>query len=314
MPTIVCTVDLPDKARDAILELSSDITLRIAKERDAMMDAAPEAEIWFGGGMRPEIFKRCRRLKWIQVISAGVDRYMFRELLDSDVILTNVRGMHAETIADHVFMYMLAFSRNLLRHLENQRDREWDRSRTPRELAGQTLGIVGLGSIGQEIARRATSWGMRVLGVRRSGRPVEGVARVYKPDQLHEVLGLADFLVLCAPSTPETRGMMGRGQFRAMKKGSVFINVARGDMVDEDALLEALTTGHLAGAGLDVFATEPLPQSSPLWEIPQVIITPHLAGSQSDYVGRATELFLENLRLYLTGKPLKRVVDKKLGY
>jgi len=312
--TIVCTLDLPEKARDAILKLSPDIKLLIAQERDAMMEVAPEAEIWFGGGMRPEIFERCRRLKWIQAISAGVDRYMFRELVESDVILTNVRGMHAETIAEHVFMFMLAFSRNLLHHLDRQGDREWDRSLTPRELTGQTLGIVGLGSIGQEIARRAACWGMRVLGVRRSGRPVDGVARVYTPDQLHEVLALSDFVVLCAPSTPETRGMLGPAEFRAMKKGSIFINVARGDMVDEDALLEALTTGHLAGAGLDVFATEPLPESSPLWEMPRVIITPHLAGSQSDYVGRATELFLENLRLYLAGQPLKRVVDKKLGY
>lgn len=277
--------------------------------------AQAEVVFLFGQELTRERLQRAGRLRWIQSAYAGVDRLLeaVPELRHHPAVLTNARGMHAATIAEHVFLMMLAWARRLPAYLQNQRMRRWERLPV-RELAGETLTVVGLGAVGQEVARRAHLFGMRVLGVRRRPRPVPGVDRVVSPAQLHEVLAVAPWVVISVPLTPETRRMIGQAELAAMRPGAFLINVARGEVIDEAALMDALGRGLIAGAALDVFATEPLPPHHPLWTMENVLITPHVAGNLRDYVGAALELFLDNLERYVQGEPLRNQVDKERGY
>lgn len=274
--------------------------------------AAARAEVLFTGVLPPGALAACTRLRWVQCMYAGVDR-LLPELAGRTVALTSARGLHAHTMADHAYLLMLALARQLPRFVRQQDRAVWEFA-PARELRGGCLVVVGLGATGQEIARRAPAFGLRVLGVRRHPSPVEGVEEVFGPDRLREALARADWVVLACPLTPETRGLIGRAELAAMKPGAALINLARGEVVDEEALVEALASGRLAGAGLDVFAREPLPADSPLWRLPQVIVTPHVAGSLPDYVDRAVELFADNLRRYLAGEPLRNRVDPARGY
>ncbi|HEY8415772.1 MAG TPA: D-2-hydroxyacid dehydrogenase [Thermaerobacter sp.] len=277
--------------------------------------ARAEVAFLFGGELTPERLRRATRLRWIQAAYAGVDRLLEAapDLRRHPALLTNARGMHAATIADHVFMFMLAWARRLPAYLEQQRRHQWKRQPT-RELAGETLAVVGLGAIGREVARRALAFGMRVMGVRRRPEPVPGVDPVVTPDRLREVLARAHWVVISAALTPETRHLIGASELAAMRRDAFLINVSRGAVVDEQALITALRDGTIAGAGLDVFADEPLPPGHPFWEMENVLITPHTAGNMRDYVGRAVDLFVENLTRFRRGEPLLNVVDKELGY
>lgn len=274
---------------------------------------AETTEVWFGPRLRPHLIERAKRLKWVQLMSAGADRYLFPELVSSDIVLTNMRGLHADTIADHVLAFALAFSRDLPRFFRSQQERVWDR-RQLKELAGTTMTIIGVGNIGAAVKRRGAACGMNVRGVVRRGRQIEGVEAMFTPERLLEAIKEVDWVVLACPLTTETFHLIGEEELRAMGAGSVLINVARGKVVDEEALVTALSQGWIAGAGLDVFEEEPLPADSPLWGLSNVLVTPHVSGSQSDYMGGATAIFCDNLRRYLTGQPLRNVVDKRLGY
>jgi phosphoglycerate dehydrogenase-like enzyme len=209
----------------------------------------------------------------------------------------------------------LAHARRLPAALARQAEGRWARDgAVGTVLRGRTLGVVGLGTIGTEVARRAAAFGMRVWGVRRSGAPVAGVDRVVAPDRLDEVLRLADYLALTLPLTPETRGLIGARELALLPRGAFVVNVGRGGLVDETALAEAIAAGRLGGAGLDVFEQEPLPASSPLWRLPGVIITPHVGGSSPGFLDRAVPFFCENLKRYLSGEPLLNRVDVTRGY
>lgn len=275
-----------------------------------------EAEVVYGFRLPQDLIKRAPKLKWIQTSSAGVNRFLDTEMVESPVIMTNTRGVQSTTIAEFVLEMMLMFVKQAPQCFQLKQEKQWKRL-TPTTLRSKTVGILGLGSIGREVARLAKAFGMRVLATRRSIKQV-GRARyvdiMFPPDQLGRLLAESNFVVIALPLTPETVKFMGKEKLRAMKPTAYLINIARGDIVDEEALIRALEEKRIAGAGLDVFATEPLPTDSPLWEMPNVIISPHIAGGFEGRAVQGTEIFLENLKLYLNGKRLLNVVDKKRGY
>lgn len=252
-------------------------------------------------------------IEWLHTLSAGVEGLLVPEVVNSQVIITNSRGIHATPMCEHVFALILSFARSLPQLYRHQQARVWQRLPVD-EVRGKTLGLIGLGAIGGELARVAAAFGMKVLAVRRSPAPVAGVDLVLGPRQLDRLLEEADYVVIALPLTPETHSLIGERELRLMKPTAVLINVSRGEIVDEPALIRALREGWIAGAGLDVFRTEPLPAGSELYDLENVIITPHLAGSTPHYYRRAMELFGENLRRYLAGAPLLNVVDKARGY
>lgn len=286
----------------------------IAEPQDGRLEQGlAEAEIMVAWRHGIEVLGRARRLRWLQLTSAGVEHLLpVRDLL-RDVVVTNARGIHGEVMADYVFGVIVMQQWNFPRLFRNQHTRRWDHQVTE-PLAGKTLGVVGLGAIGREIARRAPAFGLTVVGVRREAAPVEGASRVFGPDRLSAMLPLCDFVVVVVPDTPETRQMIGARELRAMKPTAYLINIARGSVVDEPALVQALREGWIAGAALDVFAQEPLPPESPLWTLDNVILTPHIAGEPANYVGRVMEIFGENLTRWREGKPLRNVVDLAKGY
>ncbi len=269
---------------------------------------------------KQELPRLAPNLRWIQATSAGIGQFVAR--MDyarrmPDTVITTASGVHAQPLAEFCLMVMLAFSRGLLGMLEQQRRRHWERF-AGADLAGRTLAVVGVGAIGQEVARLGKALGMRVLGVKRSVAGVDPAAlhldALYPPEALHTVLKQAEFLVLIMPHTPETEKMIGAEELALLPDGAVFINVGRGRLVDELALIEALRSGHLGGAGLDVFAEEPLPADSPLWRLSNVLVSPH-SGSTSDRENsRLTALFCENLRRFLAGQPLLNLFDAQWLY
>lgn len=274
------------------------------------------------------------RLRWIQLYSAGANRVLNQPLFKTSVIFTTTSGLHASNIAEYVMMVILDWYHHFPLMEEWQRRGEWppapDREAlfTPQELRGKTIGIVGYGSIGRQVARLASAFGMRVLAMQRGsdhhdkGFQFPGVgdpegtipAHYYTPDQLHEMLSKSDVVVIAVPLTPQTREMFDAAVFRTMKPTAFLVNIARGDVIDEKALIRALEEKQIAGAALDVFDQEPLPSTSPLWHLPNVFISPHVTGLTAEYNERALTIFYENLRRYLAGEPLLNVVDKERGY
>lgn len=285
------------------------------------------AEVCFGFGMPRELFLAATldarsELRWVHTATAGVASMLYPEMLASPVILTNSAGVHAPPIAETVIGMVLYFARGLDVAVDAQRGRAWQAERfehdsvLAREVAGATLGIIGLGSIGIEVAARAHGLGMRVLAVRRSENTApDGIELLTGDHSLPELLGRSDYIAICAPSTPETRGMIDTRAIAAAKRDAVIINVSRGDIIDsEHSLAAALADGRLRGAALDVFHTEPLPISSPMWDLPNVLITPHVSGVGQGFWDRETALIIDNVKRYLNGEPLKNVVDKRRGY
>lgn len=245
---------------------------------------------------------RCSNLRWMQTAAAGTDHHVFDRLRSNGVSLTTGVGTTAPAIAQTVMLYLLALSRDLPRLGRAQVEHRWAPEHST-DLEGLKLGIVGFGSIGHEVARLATAFGMEPLGLRRSARPGDPYPH-WLNNRLDDLLEWADAIVVAAPLTDETRGMFDADAFARMKPGSWFVNVGRGQIVDENALIGTLVDGHLGGAGLDVFATEPLPADSPLWTLPNVIITPHCSGDTNSSDRRAVELTLENFRRHTHGEPL----------
>lgn len=280
-----------------------------------------DADVAFMAELRPDHLAAARRLRWVHSPAAGVGSMLFPAMVASPVVVTNSRGMSADTIAEHVLGVTLALFRKLPLALRSQAARRWaqnDMLEPPpqRTIAGSEVLIVGLGSIGAACARRFAALEATVRGVRRRvEQPTPpGVRSVDEPSKLAARLPSADVVVLTAAQTRETRRMIGAPELRAMKAGAVLVNVARGKLVDEQALAEALVTGPIAGAALDVFEHEPLNPASPLWDMPNVIITPHTSGFRPDHWDAATALFAGNLRRFDAGEPLVNVVDKQAGY
>jgi phosphoglycerate dehydrogenase-like enzyme len=308
---------LTDAQLDQIRQAAPDMRLVVTPDRAEMAAVLGDVEI--AAALVPgALLVAAPRLRWFHAWGAGVDGVLSHPgAIESDFLLTSSSGIHAIQMTEHVLAFLLAFARRLPDALRAQATRTWRRMENAEvfELAGKTLLLVGLGAIGERTAQIAAALGMRVLGVRRTASgSLTGVERVAGIESLPDLLPEADFVVLITPLTPETRGMIGERELRLMKRDAYLINVARGGVVDEAALIRALREGWIAGAGLDVFEHEPLAPNSPLWELPNVIITGHYAGVTPAYDARAFEVFLDNLHRYSAGQPLQNAVDKRRGY
>ncbi len=298
-----------DELRTALPEAE----LIIGETRAMTLERIPDADIVFGLIDR-ELLQAATSLQWVHIDSAGVDSLPLSKLAARKIVLTNSQGLHADTIGDHVLAMILAFSRELPKYLRQQQARCWERNAQARELAGQTLGILGVGGIGTAVALRAKAFGMTVIGVRRSAQPHPDLDTQYQLENLFDMLARCDFLAICCPLTEATRGLINADALEQLPRGAFLVNIARGAIVDESALVQALANGHLGGAGLDVFESEPLSADSSLWDFPNVIITPHIAGRQSRGPEKAARRFRENMARWKRGEPLKWQVDLSLGY
>jgi len=310
--------DLPSDYIERIEGVSAVLKVQKSPREKELLELVKDADILFAGFFSPEMFLEAKKLKWIQTVGAGVDRFLLPEVMKSPVIITNASGVHPTPISEHVIGMMLCFCRKLHFHIRNQMERKWERYSREQieELPGKTVGIVGLGRIGEEVAKKAKNLGMKVIATRRNLMPPTPayVDKLIHPENLKELLAESDFVVLTLPLTKETQGMIGEPQLKTMKRTSYLINVSRGKIVQENKLIQALKEGWIAGAGLDTFEKEPLPPDSELWEMKNVIITPHVAGSTKHYLDRLTDIFCENLKRYLRNEPLINVVDKTIGY
>ena len=283
--------------------------------------AVADADAFVGWRLPPEHFGKARRLRWIHSASAGIEESLYPELVASDVTLTNSTGLHSICIPEHIVGQMLVLARNFHEAVRLQARGEWNRVAVIvhqgglRELHGSKLAILGAGPIGANLARMAVALGMTVRVMRRdASKPVEHVEKVVPPSELHALLGWADFVVLAVPLTDETRGMIGAAELAAMRSSAYLINVARGEVVDEAELVRVLRAEGIAGAALDVFNEEPLQPDSPLWGLRNAVLTPHISGYTATYFDRMLALFEDNLGRFLSGQPLRNVVDKRLGY
>lgn len=288
---------------------------------DSVAPEIPGADVFIGWLLKEKELAAAKRLRWIHSPAAGVHQLMYPEMIQSDVVITNAREVHGPVVAEHAICLVLALAKRLPQAMQYQAKREWaqqklwDERPRPREIAGATVAVVGMGSIGREFTARARALGMKVLAVREDPRKgPAGADAVYGSAQLDEVLPLADYVLLCAPVTPATTGMMNHARLERMKPDAYLLNVSRGPLIDETALLQALQQRAIAGAALDVFVEEPLPQESPLWALDNLLITPHTAAVTERLWERHYELIAENLRRFLDGRPLLHEVNKKGGY
>ena len=341
---VLVTINLPAEDVDRIRAVSPELRVEhlpmdgfgqhrrdFAEAFDAELLARAEVLFTLFAFPRPE---QVPGLRWVQLHSAGANQVLDLPLFGRDVAFTTASGIHAIPIGEYVLATILAWHHRLPPMHDLQMRRQWPDRHTRlvsligEELHGKTLGIVGYGSIGRHVARLAVSFGMRVLAMQRgtdhsdhgfilagTGDP-DGTLpeRYYTPDALHEMLAASDVVVIALPLTPATRGLFGAAAFASMRAGAFLVNIARGEICDESALVAALREGQIAGAALDVYAHEPLPSDDPLWTLENVILTPHVSGLTTHYNARATEVFTTNLRRYLAGESLYNTVDKRTGY
>lgn len=331
---VISTVRFDDEQLARLRSVSPQLQLtqHTAREaNDLPPDVWAEVEVLCTFMTLPEA-EQAPRLRWVQLLSAGAEHATQHPALSGQVLLTTTSGIHAVNIGEYVLSLMLAWAHHVPAMLDLQRRAEWPEGRfqlfSPHELRGGTVGIVGYGSIGREVGRLAHAFGMRVLALQRGDDPsdhgyiIPGVgdpqgripARFYRPHELRAMLAECDHVVLAVPLTDATRNLIGADELRAMKPTAFLVNIARGGVVDETALIQALEEGWIGGAGLDVFAQEPLPADSPLWGMENAILTPHIAGMTPHYHARAADVFEENLRRYLAGEPLLNQVDWGEGY
>jgi len=316
-PKILILNPISDRQKNFITAVAPAATIIPAdiKQAAGLIHDVEILVAWGFNNIRP-FYGQARNLRWIHAMTAGVESLLFPETQNSPVLLSNSKGIHGIPMAEHVLGLMLSFTRRLNLLHRQQQQHLWSRPAIDdlHEINGKTIAIVGLGSIGHEIAKKAKAMDMTVIAAKREMTKELFVDRLYPPEQLLEMLADADFVVVTLPLTDTTKNLFGRDQFAAMKPSAYFINVSRGSVVQEDALLTALQSNQIAGAGLDVFVEEPLPEISPFWDLPNVIITPHLSAISPVYLDRALKLFADNLACYLSGKPLLTPIDKARGY
>jgi phosphoglycerate dehydrogenase-like enzyme len=305
--------DNVERMRDAY----PDVRFLFYPDEEDFIAAAPRAQIIFTKSLPAEAIQRASQLLWVQAGTAGVNHLFDAGLKERDVLLTNASGAHGVPMAELILGMMLAFATGLNTLIRAQRERAWISKdvRTDKfELEGQTLCVLGLGDIGGTLACKASKLGMYILGVRRSAAPFPDVDEQYGPDQLLEIFARADHVALCLPLTSETEGIVGERELRAMRPDAYVYNVGRGRSIDPAALWRALSEGWIAGAGLDVTEPSPVPEDSPLWDAPNVILSQHTSGSSPYNADRITSIFVENLGRYLRDEPLMNVVDVERGY
>jgi phosphoglycerate dehydrogenase-like enzyme len=315
---LIVTHDLDQGLISKIQEVVPDWELIISKDRDIWEPHLSGAEVI--AGWKKEIKETCidsdSKLRWLQSWSAGINSMPLGTMQEKGILLTSANGVHAFPISETIFALMLGLTRKIHSYVKNQPSKTWHHAGIKLEIHNKTIAILGVGAIGKETAKIAKAFGMKVLGIRTSGQPEENVDEMYTTKQLNDVLPQADYVVITLPLTQETQHLIGTEQFNLMKSSAFFINIGRGEIVKEDELIKALQEGKIAGAGLDVFTTEPLPAESPLWEMENVIITPHTSGSTEHYNKRVIEdIFIPNLQKYIEGDPLPiNLVDYHKGY
>jgi phosphoglycerate dehydrogenase-like enzyme len=301
-----------------ITAIASDAELRFADSVDKLAEMLPGAEVLLGWSFSDagleSVWPHADRLRWIHWTGAGVDAVLFPELVESDVVLTNARGTYDRAMAEYVLGLILCFAKRFPETTLYQAERRWQH-RLSELVTGSRALVVGVGSIGREIARLLSSAGLHVEGVGRSARASDAdFATVHARENLDAALVEADYVVIIVPLTDDTRGLFGAAELRAMKPTARLINVARGAVLDEAALVEALRNGRIAGAALDVTSVEPLPDASPLWSMPNVIISPHMSGDFIGYPDVLVSAFIDNFRRFRAGEPFSNVVDKASGF
>jgi len=315
---VVIGTDLSDKERAELQAIAAPRQVCGLRDRAAIMEAISEAEVYVTGPWSEDMLAAAPGLKWVHFLWAGVDRSLSPALIESDVTVTNSAGVFAVPMAEHVMALMLAFSRGL--NVSMRRPHDWRSARKTLwnhlpELGGATLGVVGYGGIGRESAKRAKALGMRIVAVRsRAQEPDDLAERIWGPEGLHELLAQSDYVLLSCPLTGATRGLIGAEELACMRPNAILINLGRGAVVDQEALIGALRDGKIGGAGLDVTSPEPLPAESPLWDMENVIVTPHTSGTSPYTWSRQYELLRDNLSRYVRGEALRNVVDKQAGY
>ncbi|SES90169.1 Phosphoglycerate dehydrogenase [Oceanobacillus limi] len=316
--TIVVNLDLSETYLNEIKKIAPGWDVVAEKDPEVISDELKKAEIvarW-NKTIEPIILEKNTNLKWIQTWSAGVNSLPLEALQKRNVSITSANGVHAYPISETIFALMLGLTRKIHTYVRQQLNKTWDNANLKHEIHEKTIGIIGVGAIGQETAKIAKAFGMNVLGVRRSGVLTKYVDQMYTPDQLEEILPQCDIVVITLPLTEETTNLFAAEQFKQMKDSAILINIGRGQIVVEDDLIQALQNNEIAGAGLDVFATEPLPEDSPLWNMENVIVTPHTAGATEYYTDRVIkDIFIPNLKRYIQDGELGiNVVDYEKGY
>ncbi len=286
----------------------------VLDDAESFAEALPEVEALFGYAMPADHWHRATSLRMIQIPGAGVDSLLPAPDLPEAVQVCNASGSHEPEMPEFVMAMLHALLYRVPQLVDQQRAKTWRIVRPDRALTGSTLCVVGLGAIGQSVARRAAALGMRVVGVRHSGRPIDGVDHVVTPDRRLDVLDGADAVVVITPLTEATRGLIGEAELAVLADGAVVVDVSRGGVTDMHALVAALGSGKVGGAAVDVFETEPLPDDSPLWEVPGLFVTPHTAGWSSDYVTRIVKITVENLEAIEAGRTPPTLIDRTLGY
>ncbi len=286
-----------------------------ARSPDAQASVIESIDLAYG---LPDLtlLPKAKNLRWLQLASAGVPAALCPIARERNLRVTNLAGLYGPTIAEHAIAMLLHLNRNLHVVAANQMKKQWDRSvaTTLRDLRGKTLAIVGTGNIGQNIGRLAKAFGMNILGCRRRPQPTPYVDQIFAPSETRTMFSQADYAAIAGPLVPSTTGMVGEAELRALRPGAILVNVSRGPIVQEEALLANLRSGHLAGAGLDVFAVEPLPADHPFWSMPNVVVSPHYSGETVNLYDAPSKRFQRNLHAFEQDKPMEGIVDCEQGY
>jgi phosphoglycerate dehydrogenase-like enzyme len=321
MKQIVVLAEAGDPHLKELNVIKDRASVTLCNTEEALSTHVAQAEIlvlWEPGLFKllKPAFPKGSSLRWIHTRSAGVDSCLFPELVDSDVILTNSKGIYASSLSEFVIAAILFFAKDFRRMIRSQQAHKWDQFKVT-DVRGQTLGIVGVGDIGKTIANRAHGLGLRVIGCKQNINDVLGcdqIEQLYAPAHLGEMLKQCDYVVICAPLTPATHGMIDEQALRTMKPNCVMINIGRGPVVQEAALIRALTERWIKGAALDVFSEEPLSPDSPLFELENLLLSPHCADITEHVFWPAARLFVKNFMRYINGELLLNIVDKRAGY
>lgn len=308
-------IEFMERHLDLIRQTIPGVSVIRAYTEAELQSRALDADILITWGQYSpvEFCTKAKNLKWIHAISAGVEGLTIPEIMNLDAVVSNTKGIHGIPMAEHTMALILARLRQLPVFIKQQQEKIWLKHH-PEETQGKTVGIIGLGSIGEEVAKKCKVFGMRVVATKRTPVDCEWVDELYSENQLNKLLGEADFVVVVVPLTPQTTKLIGEKEFKMMKKTSYIINIARGKVIDEKALVKALQNGDIGGAGLDCVEDEPLPQDSPLWDMPNVMITPHMAADSPLYMDRAMDLFCENLKRFINDQEISYKVNKNKGY
>lgn len=301
-----------EPAQEELLRSVDGVDLAIVENQCALAETISSAEV-VAGTVNADLLARAPGLKWVHSWAAGPNEMLYTEMLKSSVILTCAKGNGAVPLAEHAMLLMMMLNSGSVAWMDAQRERRWGRH-PHNELQGRTCGIIGLGGSGRDLAQKAQAFHMHVLGVRRNLQATPFVDEVLPQRDLHELMRRSDFVVITTPLTDETRGLVGKGELKAMRPTAFLVNISRGGIIDDDALVRALREQWIAGAGLDAHGVEPLPQDSPFWTTPNTIITPHNGATTPQTTRRGLEIFVDNLARYVEGRPLNNIVEKAAGY